>query len=417
VIWEQELDTEVTALVEVDDGEWLRFPQQIAQDGRAFVPIVGMPFDHPVSVRLETQHEDELIQSELLEYQTGTQQVFIPDLELTGDPADAPGFVFASVLQADSTLLTIIDAHGRTVWATEVDALVVRVERDPSGLGVIANTTIDRIDESAHLLYFDWEGNLREEVEVLDAHTDFATTDDGVVFLPRWELRTIGEGTDARTVVGDTVVAVSPDGEERTVWSAWEEWDFPEEVNFSNGFYLGDSTVEDWTHLNHIAYDADRDEVLLSFAHLDMVAAVAADGSGLVWSLSTVNESTLIPAGEVALKLPHSLYAVGNGEYVVFNQMTPGTDCSGANSFAVDLEAKTATELWSFSGTDCLSVYYLGQARPIEEGRTLVTWSTSGRLEQRDSSGASAWSAQLSLGSGFGYSDHALIPTLSASGM
>lgn len=417
MIWEHELDAEVTALVEIDDGEWLRYPQHTDPDGRAYVPIVGVPFDHPVSVRLETQDDGEIIQSEVLEYQTGTQSLFMPDLELTGDPADAVGFVFTSIVQADGTLLTIIDAHGRAVWATETDELVVRLERDPSGLGVIANTTIDSIDEPARILYFDWEGNLRDEVEVLDAHTDFATTEDGTLFLPRWEMRTLGEGTDARTVVGDTVVAVSPDGEERTIWSAWEEWDFPEEVEFSNGFYLDDAGVEDWTHLNHIAYDPERDEVLLSFAHLDLVAAVAADGSGLAWSLSRVNESTLTPDEDVALKLPHSLYAAGDGEYVVFNQMTPGTDCSGAHGFTVDLDAKTASAAWTFSGTDCLSVYYLGQARPVEDGRTLVTWSTSGRLEQRDSSGASAWSVQLSLGSGFGYSDHALIPTLTASGM
>ena len=94
---------------------------------------------------------------------------------------------------------------------------------------------------------------------------------------------------------------------------------------------------------------------------------------------------------------------------MVFNrQALDGTECSTVDTLVLDPDAGTAKPTSSFESQDCLAVYFLGLARPISGDRTLVAWTTSGRLDQLDADNNVVWSLQSSLGAGVAFPDHSL---------
>ena len=73
----------------------------------------------------------------------------------------------------------------------------------------------------------------------------------------------------------------------------------------------------------------------------------------------------------------------------------------------MDESAKTAAVVDTIESEECYGVYFLGQARPVgEDGNTLISWTTSGRIEQFDDNGESVWSVTSELGAGMGYADN-----------
>ena len=58
----------------------------------------------------------------------------------------------------------------------------------------------------------------------------------------------------------------------------------------------------------------------------------------------------------------------------------------------MDFEAGQAQQTGSYDGGGCYSVYYLGNAQPLDEGRMLVAWGSSAVMDEVDMlSGERLW--------------------------
>ena len=95
---------------------------------------------------------------------------------------------------------------------------------------------------------------------------------------------------------------------------------------------------------------------------------------------------------------------VQGDEYLVFNRGDLGVGCSNATSFTIDEGNGTVTGGAVYSGQECTSVTYLGQADPLPEGGMFVVWTTAGRIERVDADQELTWALTSQLGAAFGFS-------------
>jgi len=58
-----------------------------------------------------------------------------------------------------------------------------------------------------------------------------------------------------------------------------------------------------------------------------------------------------------------------------------------------------------YGSDDCVTIPYLGEARRIDDGNTMVTWSPAGRLSQLDTDETLVFQLDLDLGSAFGFGE------------
>lgn len=89
-------------------------------------------------------------------------------------------------------------------------------------------------------------------------------------------------------VAGDVVIEFRPDGAVVHEWSLLDRLE-PGRIgydavdgDFWHGFFGGDE-VRDWSHANAIAYDPDRNEIVVSLRHQDAVVALDRDTGEVRW--------------------------------------------------------------------------------------------------------------------------------------
>jgi len=59
--------------------------------------------------------------------------------------------------------------------------------------------------------------------------------------------------------------------------------------------------------------------------------------------------------------------------------------------------------VWEFEPDPTLWIYCLGDVSRLPNGNTLITWGTSGRIEEVTPEGETVLQIDLPLGAGFGY--------------
>ena len=109
--------------------------------------------------------------------------------------------------------------------------------------------------------------NIQQRPAPLSHHV-FTQLPDGTVAYPAVEIR---DWLDPDTgewvqVIGDTIVEMAANGDQRTVFSAWDWKPVQKHDHWTSSFY-GDA--HDWTHANALQYIEDRDSYLITFPHLD----------------------------------------------------------------------------------------------------------------------------------------------------
>ena len=213
-----------------------------------------------------------------------------------------------------------------------------------------------------------------------------------------------------RRLLGDQLLEIPADGgTPRVIWDAFEAFEPDLGRSYPLNYLQGDPDIEDWTHGNGVSYVAAEDAVLLSMPGLEAVLSVdRATGAskwvvaGLVDGLDHAGDGTLI-------QQPHSVEALEDGGVLVFNRgdWMAGTSCSRVVEIDLDLDAGTAASTSTYTGPDCESVPFLGNAERLPSGGTLVTFSSSGILDVADPSGGTAWRVRTGLGSALGFGTYA----------
>lgn len=409
VRWRSEEATRAAVSYAMDPGSQVDLALSVAPQTEHTWLLRGLPASKEVVLRVWDEagrcSAEEVVH-------TGALSPELPLLTHSGDDDPELGFVFTPVITPEAQFLTVIDAKGRYVWALPVSGTPMRLEAGLAPDRMLSLRQAASATAPGAIEWYDWRGERIGEVIVPGAHTDFALASDGTVYVLCWELRTLEHEGQSRKILGDRVVAVDPQtGAQREVWSSFDMWPPDLDQTWDHGTYPDDQTVEDYLHTNGLSVDRGDGSLLLSIAREQSVASVSVETGALEWSLGEHPSSLIYPGGAPSdlVENPHSVFRNPDGTVVIFNRMfyTGEDACSEATIVAISEERGEATLVGALESEDCLSVYFLGQARPIgDDGRTLVTWTTAGRIDQYDAEHEVIWSVSAALGAGMTYSDH-----------
>lgn len=220
---------------------------------------------------------------------------------LTQYDADIPGYGLFAPMNSNVTYL--IDGCGREVkqWASTYSAgASAQLQPDGSLLraGSVGNPDFHGGGNGGVIERFNWDGDLIWSYllsnDSMCQHHDFTVMPNGNILTIAWELHSaadaLAHGKDTSNVLprlwSEVLLELHPTGPGQAdiVWT-WRAWDHlvqhfdPELPNFGQpsqrparidiNYRVGPPSNVDWLHINSIAYNAERDEVLVSVHNFD----------------------------------------------------------------------------------------------------------------------------------------------------
>jgi hypothetical protein len=156
-------------------------------------------------------------------------------------------------------------------------------------------------------------------------------------------------------------------------------------------------------HCNAINYDRNDDTIVFSELDSSSLVKVSRDTKKVVWLMSSENAAKATITG-LTWKNEHNFHIIDPTHLLFFNNNT------GPNSAAIEAELSissgkgTAKQVWSYASN--LTVQILGDVQRLENGNTLVTFSTAGEIREVSASGTVLQTIK-SVGSGslFGFAE------------
>lgn len=185
------------------------------------------------------------------------------------------------------------------------------------------------------------------------------------------------------TTAGDLIVEFTPAGEVVWTWDSFDHLD-PQRVTepFDTALVLHPDTAVptyDWTHGNALVYDEASDSLLLSMRHQDWLLKIDHKTGEVVWKLG--KDGDFAVADDAFFYHQHAPEWQKDGSLLLYDNgvgdpdVEPAAVQSRAVRYALDLEAMTATRVWSDDGEPIL-VPYAGNVDRLPGGRILVTDSS-----------------------------------------
>jgi hypothetical protein len=362
------------------------------------------------------------------------------------------GYTLYSPLELSEALL--VDNYGKVAhsWATTT----------PPGLSqyLLANGDLLRAGDleqpgpfsagqgaGGRVEQLDWDGDVVWRFDYADdqvmQHHDIEPMPNGNVLIVAWERVTrreaIAAGRDPDLLPHgelwpDTVVEYSPARDE-IVWE-WRVWDHliqdrdPTKANYGDvaahpekidvNFILdGDEGVADWNHLNSVAYNAARDEVMISsrsFSEIwivdhDTTTAEAAGTDGdLRFRYGNPRAHGAGTRADQQLFVQHDPVWIpegdpGAGKILVFSnglpgvrplstveEITPTYDASGGYVLGADGVFEASIErVHPNPGHERLFAAIVSGAQRLTNGNTLVVYGNLGRMLEVAPDGAVVW--------------------------
>ncbi len=402
-------DGEPTDTVQFTDGagHTRAAPAEPSEGGEQAALLLGLRSEQVVSLRLARQAQGaptgELDCGPVQEATAGRIPAALPETTLGGEGVeDEGGFMVAQVITAEGGYAAILDQDGQYVWASPQGGSL-RAIRSRDGRSVLVSQGSLEVDEPALIRRVGLDGIVIAEFEVPLAHTDFVELPDGTIANLGWEVRDAEDGSVRW--LGDTVLLISPTGEVSTLWSVFD-WFVPDPAGRWGDAELdaGEGPpLEDWSHINGIAYSEPEEALYLTSSFNEAVLKVDLHTGELLWTLSDT-EGNFVATNRL-LRLPHSVQRLDDGTLLVFNRGTPEREgsCAHAAELTLDEVAGTASRDWTYGSETCFVIPALGEARRLEDESTLVTFSTAGQIDRVDAEGALLWRVNLDVGGVFGF--------------
>ncbi len=344
--------------------------------------LVGVPEATEGWFELVALHEGQEHRSTRYEFTTGGLRPEVPRSQTTlGDSSHAtPGLILAPVGLDSSRWAALMDHHGRLVWAwgdEDTDTQRVRLTRD--GRGVVL---IDRIPGSIdlELVRVDFFGDEVWRIPVAEAHHDFELISDESFLFIGYDVREVELASGPREIIGDQIFQLDLDGVRTPIWSVWDHVEFTSKTSASESMELAGALG--WTHGNYLYYDRDHDRILTTMRDIDMAFAIDRPSGEVLWSLGGEQGEYQSPDDSPVLNYPHSIWPTDTG-YTVFNQgQILDPDCSWAAHLELDEGSRAAVETWAYTSPTCQQTFYVGNAQPLDEDRTLVSFGKAGVLDE-----------------------------------
>jgi len=384
----------------------LRARAWIDDAGHARALLVGMKPERTYRYRIAEVRSGDRRFSAIHELQTGKLARVDVDVVLkVADEAGAQRRFVATSLYSSESVAVILDGDGDVVWSHRPDLgwpnhFVTRVRQARIGEWITYNVDggqaqgLPEPDPTRAIVRVSLDG-AREQVLVLpDTHHDFFELGDGTLALLKYDRREV----DGHTYIGDAVVEVSPDGSERQVWTVWDYFELdPENV-------VGPQAS--WSHANAMYYDKDAGAYYVSLRNFDCIVKIDQASGEQLWVLGGERSDFALSDGSEALfHHQHQFDLVENG-IVVFDNGLVETQDSRAVEYRLDPAVGLATKVWEQHADPPMFCAALGDVDRLDNGNSLVTWSSAGQIEEVSPEGEVIWRVRAELGAAFGFTLH-----------
>ncbi len=368
-------------------------------DGGYEAVLLGLKPATEVFLRAAVDVHERTSRSALVSATTGDLPVDLPEIDLAAQDPDAAldGYLLTSIVSAPSWPV-VLDADGDVVWWHRVDAtwtpsFIPRLRLGADGRTFVYLATPEPVEEDdpKHnvLVRVSADGIDQEIVDVEHAHHDFVVLDDGALGLVENDTREV----DGEPVDGDRIVELAPDGTRHEVFTVWDHLQYEP--------YEGPIPMVGWTHAN--AIDLVGDIYYLSLHNLDAIVAVDRDTGDLLAQAGGEGGDYALPDGSTHLfDWQHQFQVLDDGLLVFDNGPFLAPESRLVEYALVDGAAEV---VWDHRADPALYVYVLGDVTRLPDDTTLATWSSAGRIEQVDPTGATLLQLDLPLGAGFGYTE------------
>jgi hypothetical protein len=344
--------------------------------------LLGMKTSRTYHYRIVATSGGQECASEDYTIETGALATGMPDLDVTTSKADAvaPGFLVTAQYQGVSGgggqrgLAYILDKDGDYVWwyfvsgttdlsraAMSFDGKYMWMSKAnvPSGSSKVVRVAMDGTGEEDFSAQF--KGQNHDFVVLPDETVAFIAYDNGC----------------------DKISLRSPDGSVRDM--------------INSGTVVGATTC----HCNALQYSPEDETIVVSELNTNTYFKFKLNGD-LVWKLGG-NDSDFTGDG-ATWDRQHGLDLLGTDRIVIFNN---GGMAGGAGSLAIeiklDLTAKTASRVWTYSAMPAIRNSVMGDVQRLDNGNTMITYSTQGILYEVDTSGTIVQSIEWPIGGAVGY--------------
>ena len=356
--------------------------------------LLGLPLDTEISFQVEASSAQAVGSSAVSEIRTSPPPAGFPTLTFTGEPAAGPAYQIIPV-DGSSNQVIIVDRQGRVVWYQLLDTNrhVVRAVLSPDrDAVVICLAAWPGNPEAGTIQWVSWTGDIQREEEIVGSRMDLAQLPDGTIAAIT---RSEQDGYDA---VGDAIVEIAPDGVQTEVWNSWTalDEDLYEIASVEPG--------GDFTHANALDYLPDRDAYSISLWELQTLLLVDRSTGAREWTMFGVENDWSFTAGTEEIERMHQ-HELTDGRLLIFDNGSTERLVSRVVELSLDEATQTATEVWSYTREPSVYTYIKGDVRRLEDGGTLVVWSTSGEVQVVDQEGEVRWQLDAELGYVFLYVD------------
>jgi hypothetical protein len=335
---------------------------------------------------------------------TGSFAVQLPRLELTtsAPQGSAGGYTVAPLFGSVPDLVAIIDDEGQYVWAaTLVAGYRARLDQQADSLLLLRQSEGPHEQATVERVAFD--GAILSETPVTGGHTDFVQVERDTFASIAWVVCADGATPVALAMA---IVEAQEGGDQRVLWSDLELVPPPSACTLQQGLAWPGSPMDDTSSaLNGISYDPVDDAYLVTARNWNGVISVDRATGRTNWLVrGNAEVQGGIEAPGTMITLPHSVERVDDG-YLVLNQGYPSVSNARLLTLAVDPDAMTVSEVWSWTPSDVTSVDVLGNAQRLWNGSSLAVWSTAGMIDEVTPEGQVVWKLEASLNTQIGFSE------------
>lgn len=360
------------------------------------VSLFGLPSDTDVQLQVTTVTDAGAeATGDVL---TAHTDPFGPDLPALSQTGTIQSWTksFVAFNTVENPWAMILDGQGRVVWADPIPLeedqlpMCVLLSRDGTALyEVIAGHQTDTAANSGvRKVYLDGSGDETIDWPYLDH--DLVELDDGTLA----GIVRVAHGD----LWGDSIVERAPDGTFRTVYSSWDDEALPDPPM--------EVTEGELTHANALEYNAANNSYYINLTIPQLLVRVDRTSGAAVWHLyGKLHEFEHTSNDTEPITLSHGFEVLPDNHFLHFQNGEPGSD-SLAREIAVDEDAHTYEQVWSFTHDPPLQVAVKGDVHRYADGGTAILWGTAGLMEDVSPEGESVWTAALDLGEVFTYFDH-----------
>ncbi len=355
------------------------------------VTLLGLPGDSEASYRIVAESTGGVTDGEIRSITTGPLPPELPNPTVTGSGHD--GYMAVPLLGSVSGV-TVLDAAGKIVWfhlyEGELDLFRARLSHDGESVLFNAADVSDEPSADTEIVRISLDGSSVTGVTIPWLAHDFVELPDGTLTAIALDIREV-DGEDVR---GDKLIEVAPDGTQTEIWSTFDCWD-PAEV-------VGTDPESGWTWTNAIDYDPVADDYYVGIRNLSSIVKIDRETGACEWALGGAAATLEMAGGSSGFLHQHQFQVVGDSVVVFDNDGGAGL-ASRAIEYALDLDAGTAEQTWSYTADPPIYSFVLGDVNRFEDGDTLITWSVLGQIDRVTEAGESTWRLNTSMGYALGF--------------